>query len=83
MGNLTIHHNGMVAISKNILLDDKLSLAAKGLYSIIIAELDHNDSVEELNCLTNPNYQEALYELIKNNIIIKTEVDGQFNYDVR
>ena len=83
MGKLTIHHSDMVAVSKNILLNDELSLAAKGLYSNIIAELDHNDSAEELNCLSNINNQSALEELMKNGIVIKTEIDGQFNYDVR
>ena len=84
MGKLTVHHNGMVAIEKEILLDDELSYAARGMYAYLIAKLDTQNSIESLsNVCVDEISKAAFNELIDSGIIIVTEIDGQTDYAVR
>jgi flagellar biosynthesis regulator FlbT len=86
MGKLIIHKNELVSISKDVLLDDSLSLPARGLYSVIIALLDTDtidDTLQEI-FRTNVGTKFAFYELLEHDIIkIKRSDDGKVDYEVR
>ena len=84
MGKLTVHHNGMVPIEKEILLDDTLSFTAKGVYAYLVAKLDNYDSIESIDeiCVDEVS-KSAFDELVNAKIIVVTKIDGQIDYAVR
>lgn len=86
MGRLVVHKNDTVSVSKEVLLDDSLSLPARGLYSIIIALLDTDtidDTLQEI-FRTNVGTKFAFYELLEHDIIKVVENEnGKIDYEVR
>ena len=84
MGRLIVHRNGMMAIEKEILLNDKLSYAARGMYAYLVAKLDTQNSIESISDVCVDEASKATFdELINNDIIIITETNGQIDYAVR